>query len=353
MAQQPPPQQPPPQPLPWTDKVGNPGQLGGIETAVLDNGLARGTRIAWVNTGSPLRYKIAIDRGLDIVDAFYSQHSIAWLSHGGLTAPRPDSQYGTDWLQTFPGGLLTTCGLTHMGAPSSTDQGDFGLHGRVSNTPAEITAIQQPQLHTGQREMSLSAIIRESCVFGPALELHRTIRSTLGEPTIRIHDTIINAGNQPAPHMLLYHCNFGWPLVDEQTEIIYDGPCRSRGFDDDNAIFDDGHNYRKACPPLDSHRGTGEACGFIDPSPDTQGLCHAALHNPALGLTVTVTFRKDQLPHLANWQHWGPGEYVTGLEPGTHPPVGRAQVEQENTMIHLDPGQSRDYDLEITIDNNH
>ena len=51
----------------WQDKVSNHTQLGGIETSVLDNGLGKGTRIAWVNTGSGLRYKVVIDRALDAV----------------------------------------------------------------------------------------------------------------------------------------------------------------------------------------------------------------------------------------------------------------------------------------------
>ena len=50
-------------------QVLNPAQLGGIETSVLDNGPGRGVRVAWVNTGGGLRYKVVIDRGLDIADA--------------------------------------------------------------------------------------------------------------------------------------------------------------------------------------------------------------------------------------------------------------------------------------------
>ncbi|KPL20644.1 MAG: hypothetical protein AMJ75_11500, partial [Phycisphaerae bacterium SM1_79] len=58
----------------WRNKVGNHLQIGGIETSVLDNGPGRGTRIAWVNTGAGLRYKVVIERGLDIADAFYNRH---------------------------------------------------------------------------------------------------------------------------------------------------------------------------------------------------------------------------------------------------------------------------------------
>jgi hypothetical protein len=113
--------------LAWRDKVGNSAQIGGIETSVLDNGLGKGTRIAWVNTGGGLRYKVVIDRGLDIVEAFYNQYSLAWLSHAGVTAPRPDANRGLEWLYSFAGGLLTTCGLTHVGGPETDEFGERGV----------------------------------------------------------------------------------------------------------------------------------------------------------------------------------------------------------------------------------
>jgi hypothetical protein len=115
----------------WKNKISNHAQLGGIETSVLDNGAGRGTRIAWINTGTSLRYKVVIDRGMDIADAFYNQHSIAWLSHSGVTAAQPFSDKGINWLRTFGGGLLTTCGLSHAGGPESDEYGDRGLHGNI------------------------------------------------------------------------------------------------------------------------------------------------------------------------------------------------------------------------------
>ena len=41
---------------PWQDKICNRAQVGGIETSILDDGLGRSVRIAWVNTGSGLRW---------------------------------------------------------------------------------------------------------------------------------------------------------------------------------------------------------------------------------------------------------------------------------------------------------
>jgi galactose mutarotase-like enzyme len=331
------------------DKVGAIQQIGGIETAVLDNGPARGSRIAWVNTGGGLRYKVAIDRGLDIADAFYNQHSLVWLSRGGLTGPRPDAHSGLEWLRTFAGGLMTTCGLTHIGGPESDENESRGLHGRFSNIPAAVESVLQPDPASGRMEMSMTALVRESKVFGPHLELRRTITSRLGEPAVTIHDEVINSGNEPCPHMLLYHCNFGWPLVDEGTEIVYKGACRSRGMDFDNELFCKGHNYKKCLAPLESHRGAGEACGFIDAVADADGFCHVGLVNHKLNLAVKMTYPRRSLPALTNWQHWGPGEYVCGLEPGTNPPIGQNCARRRGELILLEPGEKRSYELRIQV----
>lgn len=336
-------------PYPWTDKISNSAQVGGIETAVLDNGAGRGVRIAWINTGAGLRYKVVIDRGMDIADAFYNQHSLAWLSHSGITAPQPFSDRGLDWLRTFNGGLLTTCGLSHVGGPEKDEHGERGIHGHISNVPAEIESIIQPDPMTGKLVMSITGRMRETKVFGPSLELKRTISATLGEPTIRIHDEVLNRANTPAPHMLLYHFNFGWPLVDEGTKLIWQGDWQPREGGINADLFREGYDFRTCPAPINEHLGTGEAVAFIDATPDAAGWCTAGLHNAKLDLTVALRFQKAQLPWLTNWQHWGKGEYVTGIEPGTHPPIGQAKAREQHSLIFIEPGETRMYDVELTV----
>ena len=209
--------------MPWLPKISNIAQFGGIETSVLDNGPGRGTRIAWINTGAGLRYKVVLDRAMDIAEAAFNQHNLPWLSHGGITAPEPFSLHGTDWLRTFGGGLVTTCGLSHFGPPENDEHGERGLHGLISNQPAEIESVIQPDLRRNQMDMSITGRIRETQIFGPSLELRRTVSSTLGKPLIRIHDEVTNVGNTSTPHMILYHCNFGWPLADEGSDILWEG----------------------------------------------------------------------------------------------------------------------------------
>ena len=333
----------------WNNKISNPAQLGGIETSTIDNGAGRGTRIAWINTGTGLRYKVVIDRAMDIAEAFYNQHSLAWLSHLGVRFPEPFSNEGTNWLRTFGGGLLTTCGLDHVGGPEADEFGERGLHGAISNSRAEIESILQPDPVAGKIEMSITGIMRPSQVFGPSFELKRTISGVLGEAKIKIHDEVINKGNTPAPHMILYHFNLGWPLVDEGANILWKGSWQPRDKKSENQIFKKGNNFHKCLAPLEEHSGGGEAAAFIDPVTDKDGKYSCGLHNPELGIAMALRFNKKQLPSLTNWQHWGKGEYVTGLEPSTNPPIGQALARKQNKLIQIPAGGKRTYDLDLEI----
>jgi galactose mutarotase-like enzyme len=331
-------------PPPWNNMISNPAQLGGIETSVLDNGPGRGTRIAWVNTGSGLRFKIVIDRAMDIVDAFFNAHSLAFISHLGVSAPQPFARHGLEWLSTFGGGLMTTCGLHHVGPPEE----DRGLHGLVSNQPAEIELIRQPNPRQGDLEMSITGLVRETQLFGPSLELRRSISATLGKAEIRVHDEVTNVGNTRTPHMILYHCNFGWPLVEEGARILWKGPWEA-GSEESRHLFSASNDYHTCPAPLDEHNAGGEAVAFIDPQADEAGHCRCGIYNERLRLALKLEFNKSQLPLLNNWLHWGKNEYVTGLEPATNRPVGQSRARDEGKLIYLEPGETRKYDLSFEV----
>ena len=173
----------------------NHAQVGGIERYTFDDGEARGTRALLVNTGGGLRYRVLVDRGLDIDQAFHNQHSLTFLSHKGVTKPTRALDRGLDWLKGFPVGLLTSCGPFNIGAPA-TDQGEeLGLHGPHSNTAATLESVVQPEPHNGQMDMTIVGRVRYGAFYGPCVELKRTIASTLGGNTIRISDDFYNAGN--------------------------------------------------------------------------------------------------------------------------------------------------------------
>ena len=100
---------------------------------------------------------------------------------------------------------------------------------------------------------------------------------------------------------------------------------------------------------MESHNGSGEEVGIINPVADRSGNCVCGLVNTKLNLAVGLRFNKKQLPWLTNWQHWGQGEYVTAIEPGTNPPIGQAQAREQSLLIQLAPGEARTYDLKIEV----
>lgn len=334
----------------WIEKISNIAQVGGIETSVLDNGPGRGSRIVWIDTGSGLRYKVLPDRAMDIGEAFMGSRGLTWISHRGLVPPELSKQKEAEWLRTFGGGLVTTCGLTQVGGPNRDEFGERGLHGEISNIQAEIGRISQPDPWKGKMEMSIEGRMRQSTVFGPHLELRRKISGFLGKPEITIEDEVENLGNTTVPHMILYHMNFGWPLADAGTEILWSGQWRSRDSEMDRMIFRDDVDFKVCREVREDHAGGGEAAVFIDPDPHQGNLYTFGLKNPKLGLQVIIEADKTQLPALTNWQHWGRREYVTGLEPGTNYPIGQKQAREEGSLIFLEPGEIRKYKLSIRVE---
>jgi len=322
-------------------------QIGGIETSVLDNGPGRGVRIAWINTGAGLRYKVVIDRGLDIADAEFRGESLTWHSGTGITAPRPAYGKGIDWLKGFYGGLVVSCGPLNTGGPFAENGVEYGLHGTHSNSSAIVESIINPDPTRGQYEMSITGVVRTARVFNPNVELRRTISSTLGQPSIRITDVFTNRGNQPVEHEWLLHINFGYPLLEPgASTYCYKGKLTPRG--DSVGWFTKRKDFRSAPPPLDEHRGGGEVFTYIDPSADGNGIATAGVVNRKRGVGLRIQFPKADYPRLGNWQHWGPGEYTGALEPMTGGVEGRPLDRERGWLIMLEPGQTIEHRCSIT-----
>jgi hypothetical protein len=100
---------------------------------------------------------------------------------------------------------------------------------------------------------------------------------------------------------------------------------------------------------MDEHAAFGEDVAFIDPKADAQDQVVCGYANDEIGLALKLSFSKTQMPWLINWQHWGKNEYVTALEPATHPPIGQAAARENGTLILLEPRESRTYDLLLEI----
>ena len=342
-----------PRPKTTTGKYENALQLGGIRTGTLDYpdaGGGPGCRVAMVDTGSGLRFTVALGRGGDIVDAAYNDTNLAYLTPNGLAPASHGDPRDDDWLRAWAGGLVTTCGPETIGAPRVEDGKAVPLHGRHSNTPAALVGIENPDPNRGEDGMSLSMVIRESRMFGPVFEVRRTISCRLGVPEIHLHDEVVNLGDTAVGHNWLYHVNLGYPLLDEGAKLVYRGKAAVLPFGEKPESTARINRFKRVPEPGARHAGGGEDCVFIDPPADRKGLVHVGLVNAKRRIGLELVYPKKQLPRFVNWQHFGPsGSYVTGLEPCYGSLLGKDNDPSKLAGTTLGPGRSRRYHLTIRV----
>jgi hypothetical protein len=145
--------------------------------------------------------------------------------------------------------------------------------------------------------------------------------------------------------MILYHCNFGWPLADAGTKLIWEGDMTTRL----GEPFISAQTFKNLRDTVPEHSGNGEEVAVVDIEADEQGNCRCGIYNPSIELAVAMDFPKSQLPWLTNWQHLAKGEYVTGIEPGSHPPIGQALARERKTLRYIAPGESIRYNLQLEV----
>jgi len=319
--------------------VGGMAQVAGIRLVELADGRVRGIRAAEVYTGSGFRFQVLVDRGLDLGAAEHAGRALAWL-HPALGAPALHEPSGIGWLRTFGGGLVTTCGLDHFGAPDPEGDG-HGLHGRASHLPAENVRARQ-EWRGDDYVLELEGETRQGRLFGENLRLERRLSSRLGATSLVLEDRVTNEGFRPAPLAVLYHCNFGFPVVSPDSELLV--ASRSVRPRDPAAAAGLSEHLRFGPPGP----GFAEQVFFHEPQIGADGFAAAAIVNRSLGFGAFVRWRAAELPVLAHWKMTGEGEYVCGLEPSTHAmaPTRREQRES-GAMRELAPGASVSFRLEI------
>jgi len=336
-----------------TTKFINAAQVGGIEQYAIDDGQARGTRALLVNTGGGLRYRVLLDRGSDIDQAFFDAQSLTFLTHKGPIAPTRAMDYGLDWLRGFPGGLLTSCGPFNIGGPVEDDGEKLGLHGPHSHTPATVESIVQPDPHAGQMEMRIVTRHRYGAFYGPCVELKRTITSTLGSNSISFVDEFTNAGNADVPHAWLLHVNLGYPLCDAGAEFCFDAPEIKETMINSPlspGYFKPGGAWKKIPKPLAAHAGSGAVVAYLYPrAKDRAGNTTVGVVNKKIGLGFAIHYNTREFPRCGNWQHWGEREYITGIEPMNGTVDGRDKDRAGGLLDTLKAGARKTYSYGLEV----
>ncbi len=321
-----------------------------VKSYTLRGGLQEGVQVVEVNNGK-LCYAILPTRGMGIWKGQCGDISLGWDS------PVKDpvnpafinlqDRGGLGWLKGF-NEWFVRCGLNSMGAPgmdtvldNSGNEFDvpLTLHGNIANVPARAVSVE-----VTDQAIIVKGEVDETMMLGPALRLNTEIHTEFGSGKMTIIDTVTNLGNNPQEHEMLYHINYGAPLLEKGSRMV--------------APF-------KQVAPRDPHSVEGidtfdeygaPQIGFVEQaykyelagkhgSRETMTMLRNATGDKASLLRFTL---KD-FPCFTLWKNTaGKADgYVTGLEPATSYPNSRRFEREKGRVITLAGGESRTTTLSI------
>jgi hypothetical protein len=322
--------------------TGDWSQFAGVRRYQAEEGRAAGSSFAEVWTGGGLHFTVALGRALDISSAFFNGKSLCWRSPAGDANAGLYDPQGLGWLKGFFGGLLTTCGLNHQGGPADVGGKHYGLHGPISNTPAEEVSCRT-EWRGDDFVVVISGKVRQAQLFGEKLMLHRTITAQAFDKRIFIHDVVENTGHQRESLALLYHINPGYPVVEDGSRLLIDvakiAPLTEHAAD---GIED----FDKFHAPT---KGYAEKVYFITPKPAKNGEDVAAVVNKTRNLGVYVKWRHSEMPCFGEWKQMGYRDYVVGIEPCTIWGWPRKKLLDEKLMPYIAAGEKREFHVEIGV----
>ena len=318
-------------------RIGDLNAVCGWKEYVYADGMASGVRAFDLKNGKNIEMTILADRALDIPYLSFKGKNMGFTSKQGVRHPGLYQEDGSrGFLKQFNAGLLTTCGITYAGG-AGFDGRELGLHGPFSNLPAEKVAVRE-DYEGDDKVILVEGSVREACLFEENMLMRRRMTLETERDVVRIHDTLQNQSFARDPVMLIYHINFGYPLLDAGARM-YSSARKVEPRDEiaKSHLAD----YTKMDAP---EMNRPEEC-FFHTGHDGQGF--AMVHNEALGVAAIVRFDASTLPLLCEWKCIRAGDYVLGLEPTTSGVLNRAEARASGLLTYLEPGETREYDVEI------
>jgi hypothetical protein len=320
--------------------------LGGLALRArrMQGGLRDGILLVELVAGKT-RLFVLPDRGLGIWKMLSGPVELGWQSpikgpvHPGFV--RLDEPDGLGWLAGFDE-MVCRCGLLSNGAPEFDASGRLtaGLHGRIANLPADALEIV---LDDEAGTVVLTGTVHETRFLQHALRMTTTLTLHADRPCVRWMDLVENVSDRPAEVQMLYHCNFGQPLLGEGAELV--AAIEELAPRDAAAVGDVVSWSRYAAP----QPGRGEQVHFARVMPASDGMASAMLIAADGKDAARLSWHDSTLPCFTLWKNQGglADGYVTGLEPATNYPNRRSFEAEQGRVVPLSAGDGVRFELEL------
>jgi hypothetical protein len=323
-------------------KIGNISQIAPVRRVEFLSGKAKDTQAYEVLNAAGLYFNILIDKCMDIFDFKYKGINIGFATKNGMTSNRFFNAIDNEFLYYWDAGMLYTCGLANVG-PSCVDEGLYRTeHGRIGMMPADNISVD-----IGFKDdtclIKISGEMNESIVYGSNLKLMRTISTDLYSKEITIKDVVKNMEPKEEEFMLLYHFNFGYPLLDDGAVIIKpEGeiyPRTSENKEDIRECFN-------ITGPIDD---CDEKCFFHENRFNKDGWAYVGLINQKLKLGAYLKYKMENLPVLLEWKSMRSHDYAVGLELSNCYVMGRYKERENKTLKKIRGYSQIKYEVRLGI----
>lgn len=315
-------------------KLGNIDQLAGIRETKLLRGRGEDIQLAEFYNEAGLRFSVVPDRCMDIWDLSYKGVNFSFQSKNGLTSPQAFCPSDGEFSEQWPGGMLVTCGLDNVGGHAA-DGGVFPTHGRISHVPAKNFGTET--YWEGSRYvLRATGEVHQTKMYSRHLSIRRSIETGINEKVIRIHDIVTNFEAEDEPYMLLYHFNFGYPLLQADS-------CVRTSKSDITPMNGMSTDPFHMMNPVD---GRGEELFFNTNLGDR--AC-GVIYNEALELGAYVAFDTKNLPNFLEWKNMKSHDYVLAIEPSNTCGLNRDDARKEGKIAVLPAYSSVENRLELGV----
>ncbi len=323
-------------------RVGHESQLGGVRSMILNDGNQKGVEVVEFRTGSGLYFQALPTRGLDIGIAEFCGKAFGWRSRTGEVEPSYLGDVGIEPRRGSFGGLMSTAGYSNVGVPNEDENVQHCLHGRAQLCPAK-SVYADAYWDKDEYIMYCEGKIEELDKFGEYFENRRRIETSLGSKTIKVTDSLTNLSLDPQGHMMLYHCNIGFPLVGPHTKL-YAPSLTQRNRYADTLDYDWRTYFAKPQKQFEEvvYHTMQEKDGMV-----TMALVNEDPNQEPFALKFS--YSAHSLPRFVHWRQPSPGAYVIGLEPANCWAEGRHEHRINNDLVILQPNETVSYQVEFTI----